>query len=169
MLFTTKQIQQKVGKLGRQIARDYKDKQPILIGVQRGMVCFMADLMREISLPIGIDFMSISHYTARNPKGVRITKDLDTDLSGQDVILVEDIVDTGMTLNYLINHLKSKETATLEVCTLLDKRARRLVDVEMRYIGFEAPDEFLVGYGLDYLEKYRNLPFIGVLKPDSRE
>ena len=168
VLFTTRQIRQKVGKLGRQISEDYKGKQPILVGVQRGMVCFMADLMREISLPIGLDFMSISHYAGGEPPGVRITKDLDTDLSGQDVILVEDIVDTGMTLNYLINHLKAKQTGSLEVCALLDKGARRLVDVPIRYIGFEVPDEFLVGYGLDYLEKYRNLPFIGALKPDSK-
>ena len=168
VLFTTRNIQQRVGELGRQISKDYKNSQPILVGVQRGMVCFMADLMRQISLPIGLDFMSISHYAGGDQAGVRITKDLDIDLSRQDVVLVEDIVDTGMTLNYLMNHLRSKQAATIEVCTLLDKRARRLVDVPMRYIGFEAPDEFLVGYGLDYLEKYRNLPFIGVLKPDSK-
>ena len=102
-------------------------------------------------------------------KKVRITKDLAINLSGKDVILVEDIVDTGMTLNYLMNHLTSKEPASLEVCALLDKRARRIVDVPIRYIGFEVKDEFLVGFGLDYLEKYRNLPFIGVLKPDVKE
>ena len=165
VLFTPKQISQRVGKLGRQISRDYKDKQPMLVGVQRGMVCFMADLMREVSLPLGIDFMTISHYGGGESMGVRITKDLDINLSGKDVILIEDIVDTGMTLNYLINHLRSKNPASVEVCALLDKRARRIADVPIRYIGFEVPDEFLVGYGLDHLEKYRNLPFIGVLKP----
>ena len=131
------------------------------------MVCFMADLMREISLPVTIDFMSISDYAGGSPSAVRITKDLDLDLCGHDVILVEDIVDTGMTLNFLMNHIISKEPASLEVCSLLDKRVRRLVDVKVRYIGFEAPDEFLVGYGLDYQEKYRNLPFIGILKPGA--
>ena len=167
VLFTPKQISQRVSKLGRQISRDYKDRQPILVGVQRGMVCFMADLMREVSLPLGIDFMSISHYAGGDSVGVRITKDLDINLAGKDVILVEDIVDTGMTLNYLMNHLKSKAPASLEVCALLDKRARRIADVAIRYVGFEVSDEFLVGYGLDYLEKYRNLPFIGPLKPST--
>ena len=166
VLLTTRQIQQQVGKLGRHISRDYEGRQPVLVGVQRGMVCFMADLMRKISLPIGIDFMTISPYAGGRPKAVRITKDLDMDISEQDVILVEDIVDTGMTLNYLMAHLKTKGPASLEVCALLDKRARRLADAS--YVGFEVPDEFLVGYGLDYLEKYRNLPFIGVLRPDSK-
>ena len=169
VLFTTRQIQQRVGKLGRQISEDYEDKEPILVGVQRGMLCFMADLMRNISLPVGIDFMSISHYAGGSPKEVRITKDLDISLSGQDVILVEDVVDTGMTLNFLFDHLKSKGPVSLEVCSLLDKRARRIADLPIRYTGFEAPDEFLVGYGLDYREKYRNLPFIAVLKADAEE
>lgn len=124
--------------------------------------------VRGISLPIGLDFMFITHYAGGNPSGVTIAKDLDLSLDNEDVILVEDIVDTGMTLNYLIKHLESKEPASVEVCTLLDKRARRLVDVPLSYVGFEVPDEFLVGYGLDYLEKYRNLPFIAVLKPDSK-
>lgn len=168
VLFTTRQILQRVGELGRQITRDYEGKQPILVGVQRGMVCFMADLMREISLPVGMDFMSISHYAGGDAAGVRTVKDLHMDLADQDVILVEDIVDTGMTLNYLMNHLRSKNPATIEVCTLLDKKARRLVDVAIRYKGFKVPDAFLVGYGLDYLEKYRNLPFIGILDPESK-
>ena len=168
VLFTAEQVRGKVVNLGRQISKDYEGRQPILVGVQRGMVCFMADLMREVSLPIGIDFLSISHYAGQNPRGVRITKDLDIDLSDQHVILVEDIVDTGMTLNYLIGHLKSKAPASIEVCALLDKRARRLADVSIRYVGFEVADEFLVGYGLDYLEKYRNLPFIGVLEPNAK-
>ena len=166
VLFTARQIQQRVSELGRQISADYKDKQPILVGVQRGMVCFMADLMRVISLPIGIDFMFISHYAGEDRSEVRITKDLDMNLAGQDVILVEDIIDTGMTLNYLTTHLNLKQPASVAVCALLDKTARRLVDVPIRYIGFGVPDEFVVGYGLDYLEKYRNLPFLGVLVPE---
>ena len=127
----------------------------------------MADLMRQITLPVMLDFMSISHYGRVDRGAVRITKDLDLDLEGQDVVLVEDIIDTGMTLNYLIGHLKSKGPASIEVCALLDKRARRIADVPIKYVGFEVPDEFLVGYGLDHLEKYRNLPFVAVLKPDG--
>ena len=166
VLYTSKQVHQRVGKLGRQISRDYEGKEPVLVGVQRGMVCLMADLMRQISLPLGIDFMTLSHYAGGEPQEVRITKDLDLDLADKDVILVEDVVDTGMTLNYLMNHLIAKEPSSLEVCTLLDKKIRRIVDVPIRYVGFEVTDEFLVGYGLDYMEKYRNLPFIGVLKPE---
>ena len=166
VLLTARQIGQRVGELGREISNDYRGRQPILVGVQRGMVCFMADLMREISLPIGMDFMTMSPYSGGDPPDVRITKDLDLDLSGQDVLLVEDIVDTGMTLNSLMNHLGAKQPRSLEVCTLLDKKARRLVEIPMGYVGFDVPDEFLVGYGLDYLEKYRNLPFIGVLIPE---
>jgi hypoxanthine phosphoribosyltransferase len=131
------------------------------------MVCFMADLMRRISLPVMLDFMSISRYGREDSGAVRITKDLDIDLEGHDVLLVEDIIDTGMTLNYLIGHLKSKGPASIEVCALLDKRARRIADVSIKYVGFEVPDEFLVGYGLDHLEKYRNLPFVAVLKSDG--
>ena len=156
-----------MAELGRRISRDYAHREPILVGVQRGMVCFMADLMRQVSLPVGVDFLTISRYSGGDPPEVRITKDLDMDLSDQDVILVEDIIDTGMTLNFLLRHLGAKDPASVEVCALLDKRARRLVDVPVRYVGFEVPDGFLVGYGLDYMEKYRNLPFIGVLKPDG--
>ena len=167
VLFTTPQIQQRVRELGRQISRDYRNRQPVLVGVLRGMLCFMADLMREITLAVEVEFMAISRYGSDNNSGVRITKDLDLDLSERDVILVEDIVDSGMTLNYLMRYLESKHPATLEVCTLLDKRARRLVETPLKYIGFEVPDEFVVGYGLDYQEKYRNLPFIGALRPNS--
>ena len=166
VLLTTKQVHQRVAQLGRQISEDYHNKEPVLVGVQRGMVCFMADLMREITLPVGLDFMSISHYAGGAAAGVRITKDLDMDISGHDVILVEDIVDTGMTLKYLMDHLKSKNPASVAVCTLLDKSVRRLADAPITYVGFEVPDEFLVGYGLDCQEKYRNLPFIGVLRAD---
>ena len=167
VLFTTQQVQQRVASLGRQISQDYAGRQPILVGVQRGMVCFMADLMRVITLPIGVDFMSISHYGGAEKSAVRITKDLDIDLEGQDVVLVEDIIDTGMTLNYLMGHLKSKNPASVEICALLDKRARRIADVPIKYVGFEVPDEFLVGYGLDHQEKYRNLPFVAVLKGEG--
>ena len=168
VLFTTRQIQQRVGELGRQISHDYKDRQPVLVGVLRGMLCFMADLMREITLPTEIEVMAISRYAGQGQAGVKITKDLDSDIAGRDVILVEDIVDSGMTLNYLLSYLQFKQPATLEVCALLDKKARRLVDVPIKYTGFDIPDEFVVGYGLDYEEKYRNLPFIGTLSPDPQ-
>ena len=168
VLLTAPTIERKVSELGRNITRDYKGRQPVLVGVLKGMLCFMADLMRAVSLPVEVEFMAISRYRGRRrSSGVRITKDLDSDLDGKDVILVEDIIDSGMTLNYLVNYLRSKNPASLEVCTLLDKRVRRLVDVPIKYVGFEVPDEFVVGYGLDYEEKYRNMPFIAALKPDA--
>ena len=165
VMYTERQIQQKVVELGRAITEDYEDRHPVLIGVQRGMVCFMADIMRQVSLPVRMDFMSISHYKGENGPDISITKGLDLEIEDTDVILIEDIVDTGMTLNWLIRYLGSFSPSSLEVCTLLDKRARRIADVDIRYVGFETPDEFLVGYGLDYMESYRNLPFIGVLRP----
>ncbi len=167
VLFSTNQIQSRVAELGRQISKDYTGKQPVLVGVLRGMLCFMADLMREISLPLSVDLMSISRYAGGDDGGVHVTKDLDTSLAGQDVIMVEDIVDTGMTLSYLLKYLEGKAPASLKVCTLLDKKVRRLVDIPLDYVGFEVPDEFVVGYGLDYMEKYRNLPFIWILRPEA--
>ena len=168
VLITKPQIERRVAELGRQISADYEGEQPVLVGVLRGVACFMSDLMRQITLPLSIDFMAISTFDGSDGSGVRITKDLDIDLAGRHVLLVEDIVDTGMTLNYLLHNLTSRGTASLKVCTLLDKRVRRLADFKLDYVGFEAPDEFLVGYGLDYLEKYRNLPFIGILKPGEQ-
>ncbi|MBI2872296.1 MAG: hypoxanthine phosphoribosyltransferase [Chloroflexi bacterium] len=165
VMFTTSQIQRRVASIGQEISRDHTGEQPVLVGVLRGVVCFMADLMRHISLPISVDFMSISYYGGGGA-GVCITKDLTQNIRGRHVIMVEDIVDTGMTLNFLLHYLRSREPASVDVCTLLDKRVRRLVDVSLRYVGFEVGDEFLVGYGLDYMEKYRNLPFIGILKPE---
>ena len=168
VLFSADQIKRRLTKLGRQISMDYIGAQPILVGVLKGVMCFMSDLARQISLPLSIDFMAISHFGGKEG-GVKITKDLDRDIEGQHVIMVEDIVDTGMTLNYLLNYLRTRKPASLNVCALLDKRVRRIVDVPIQYVGFEVPDEFVVGYGLDYLEKYRNLPFIGVLKPRHEE
>ena len=168
VLITKPQIERRVAELGRQISADYEGEQPVLLGVLRGVACFMSDLMRQITLPLSIDFMSISTFDGSDGSGVRITKDLDIDLKGRHVLLVEDIVDTGMTLNYLLHNLTSRGTASLKVCTLLDKQIRRLADFKLDYVGFEVPDEFLVGYGLDYLEKYRNLPFIGILKPGEQ-
>ena len=172
VLFTTHQIHQRVAELGREISQDYAGKQLVLVGALRGMVCFMADLMREISLSISVDFLGVSSYSHDGSEGadqgVRITKELDLDITGREVLLVEDIVDTGMTLNYILGHLASSNPASLAVCTLLDKQIRRLVSVPLRYVGFEVPDEFMVGYGLDYEEYYRNLPFLGVLRPEVK-
>ena len=166
VLVNAQQIQRRVRQLGREISLDYAGRQPVLVGVLKGVLCFVSDLMRHIPLPLSVEFMSISHFDGHE-QGVTITKDLDRDITGQHVLMVEDIVDTGMTLNYLLNYLRTRHPASLKVCALLDKRVRRLVEVPLDYAGFEVPDEFVVGYGLDYLEKYRNLPFIGVLKPQD--
>jgi len=125
----------------------------------------MSDLMQHISLPLKVEFMAISYYGSDNDPAVKITKDLDSSIAGLDVLMIEDIVDTGMTLNYLLQHLQSHNPASLHVCSLLDKRTRRLINVPLDYIGFEIPDDFVVGYGLDYRGEYRNLPFIGALNP----
>ena len=168
VLITAEQIETRVKDLGRQISLDYMGTQPVLVGVLKGVLCFVSDLMREVSLPLSMEFMSISYFDEHG-EGVKITKDLDREIADHHVLMVEDIVDTGMTLNYLLHYLRTKSPASLKVCTLLDKRVRRLVDVPLDYVGFEIPDEFVVGYGLDYLEKYRNLPFIGTLKPRDEE
>lgn len=163
VLYSAAEIDERVRALAGQISGDYSERHPILVGVQRGFLCFMADLIRQVTIPIDLDFMAISYYGADNNSSVvKITKDMDLNVAGRHVIMVEDIVDTGITLNYILNHLRAKGPASLSVCTLLDRRARRLLDVPLDYIGFEVPDEFVVGYGLDYREEYRNLPFIGI-------
>jgi len=166
VLISASEIERRVGELGAAISRDYRDREPLLVGVLRGVTIFMGDLMRHCSLPLAIDFMSISSYEGTEGGAVRILKDLDTPLTDRDVLVIEDIVDTGMTLNTLLQELQLRQPASLKVCTLLDKRARRLVDVKIDYVGFEVPDEFVVGYGLDFQQKYRNLPFIASLKRD---
>ena len=167
VLFTKPQIDRRVTELGRTISQDYAGQDLVLIGVLRGVFCFMADLMRQITLPLSVDFMSVSYYGG-NQDGAstaQINKGPDVAIAGRHVLLIEDIVDTGMTLGYLTRYLQAQGPASLKVCTLLDKQVRRLTDVKLDYVGFEAPDEFLVGYGLDYLERYRNMPFIGILRP----
>jgi hypoxanthine phosphoribosyltransferase len=164
VLIPAGKLQQRVQELGEQITKDYAGKEPILVGVLRGVLVFIADLMRQISLQTSVDLMSISSYDGNGAAAVRIQKDLDLNIKGRDVILVEDIVDTGMTLNTLIDYLQTKHPASLKVCTLLDKPARRLVKVPLEYVGFEIPDEFVVGYGLDYNQRFRNLGFIATLK-----
>jgi hypoxanthine phosphoribosyltransferase len=164
VLFSASQIERRVNELGAQIARDYAGRAPVFVGVLKGVTCFMADLMRHTALPLSLDFMTISSYEGDRSGAVRIVQDLQENIRGRDVLLVEDIVDTGMTLNHLVKHLQAREPASLSVCTLLDKRARRLADVPIGYVGFEVPDAFVVGYGLDYRQRFRNLPFIATLK-----
>jgi bifunctional protein TilS/HprT len=165
VLYSHARIQRRVRTLARHISRDYAGQRLVLVGILKGVVCFMADLMQHLSLPVTLDFMAISYYGG-DGQVVKITRDLDSSITGQHVLMVEDIVDTGMTLNYILNHLSSHNPASLRVCTLLDKRARRLINVPLDYVGFEVPDEFVVGYGLDYKGEYRNLPFIGILHPE---
>ena len=165
VLFSSGEIGNRVQELATQISKDYANSHPIMVGVLRGVFCFMADLIRHMTIPVDVEFMAISYYGSGDSSTVKITKDVNLNVANRYVIMVEDIVDTGMTLNYMLNHLKSKGPLSLAVCALLDKRVRRLVDVPLRYKGFEVPDEFVVGYGLDYREEYRNLPFIGVLGP----
>jgi len=165
VLYSHAKIQRRIGTLARRISRDYAGQRLVLIGILKGVVCFMADLMQHLSLPVTVDFMAISYYGG-DGQVVKITRDLDSSITGQHVLMVEDIVDTGMTLNYILAHLSAHNPASLRVCTLLDKRARRLINVPLDYVGFEVPDEFVVGYGLDYKGEYRNLPFIGILYPE---
>ena len=169
ILLTEEQIAARVAELGARITADYQGRTLTLVSVLKGSLPFMADLMRAIDLPLRIDLMEVSSYggaTTESSGLVRILKDLSASIAGEDVLIVEDIIDTGLTLNYLIRYLRGKNPATLRICTLLDKPARRLVEIPVEYIGFEIPDQFVIGYGLDYGEVYRNLRFVGVLKPD---
>ena len=169
VLVSEEQIHARVAELGAQISADYTGRELTLVSVLKGSLPFMADLMRAISIPVSIDLMEVSSYggTATESSGlVRILKDLSSSIDGRDVMIVEDIIDTGLTLNYLIRYLRGKNPRSLHICTLLDKPARRLVDIPIDYLGFTIPDQFVIGYGLDYGEHYRNLPFIGVLKPE---
>ena len=166
VLVTAPQLELRVAEMGRQISRDYADAQPVFVGVLKGVLCFISDLIRQVSLPLSTEFITISR-SGDSHEGIRITKDLDRSIAGCHVLIVEDIVDTGITLNYLRSYLETLKPASIKVCTLLNKRARRLVDVNLDYVGFEVPDEFVVGYGLDYQEKYRNLPFIAALGPEA--
>lgn len=168
ILISQDEIKEKIKELGEQITRDYKDKDLLLVGVLKGCVIFLSDLAREIKLPLTMDFMVVSSYgsSTKSSGVVRIVKDLEKDISGKDVLIVEDIVDTGLTLNYLVDYLLSRNANSVKICTLLEKPDRRIADVEMEYVGFHIPDEFVVGYGLDYAEIYRNLPFVCILKPE---
>jgi hypoxanthine phosphoribosyltransferase len=168
VLLTDQQIQDKVRDLAAQISKDYQGREVLLVGVLKGAFILMADLARALTVPHEFDFMAVSSYgSATQTSGVvRILKDLDREIQGRDVLLVEDIIDSGLTLNYLLKNLRSRRPATLEVCALLYKPEQLKADIEVKYVGFDIPSVFVVGYGLDYAEKYRNLPFIATLKPE---
>lgn len=165
-LFTAEQIQTRIAELGVEIARDYAGRNPLLVGVLKGACLFLSDLMRAIDLTLGVEFMAISSYGAsmRSSGEVRIMKDLDVPIERRDILVVEDIVDTGLTLSYLLGNLRARGAASVKLAALLDKHERREREVEINYLGFKIPDAFVVGYGLDYAERYRNLPYIAVLK-----
>ena len=169
ILVSQQQLQDKISELGAQISRDYDGHELLLVSILKGSVVFMADLMRAITIPCAIDFMVVSSYGGSNTTTtglVKIVKDLDQDLSGKDVLIVEDILDTGVTLSHLMPMLQMRNPRSVKICSILSKPSRRKADIEPDYMGFEVPDEFVVGYGLAYDEKYRNLPYVGVLNPE---
>jgi hypoxanthine phosphoribosyltransferase len=168
ILISEAELQARIRALGAEISADYQGRELLLVGVLKGAVFFMADLMRAISVACEIDFMAISSYGAATDSSgvVRILKDLDINIDGRHVLVVEDIIDSGLTLSYLLRNLESREPASLEICALLTKPDRREIDVPVRYIGFEIPNRFVIGYGLDFAERYRNLPYVGVLRDD---
>jgi hypoxanthine phosphoribosyltransferase len=165
ILVDAEEIQTKVTEMGREISEDYRGKNLLLVGLLRGAIVFLSDLMRSIDIPVLLDFIGISSYGDSTESGaVRLVMDLETDIAGLDVLIVEDIVDTGKTLYYLVENLRARQPASLRICALLDKPERRTVPIDVDYVGFRIPDKFVVGYGLDFAEGYRNLPFVGVLK-----
>ena len=169
VLIAREEIESKTATLAKQITEDYRGKDLLLVGVLKGAFVFMADLAREIELPLEFDFMAVSSYGAATKSSgvVRILKDLDHEVTGRNVLLVEDIIDSGLTISYLIRYLEARRPASLEICSLFWKRGEQAVPLEIKYPGFEIPPVFVVGYGLDFAEKYRNLPYIGVLKPEA--
>ena len=171
ILMSEETLRRRVRELGEQIREDYRGKEPFFLGVLKGCFIFMADLVRAVDLPCSLDFMAVSSYGngTRTTGAVQIKKDLNQDIEGRDVLIVEDILDSGVTLNYLRGYLKNRRPNSIRIVTLLDKPERRIADIKPDYFGFIVPDEFVVGYGLDYAERYRNLPYIGVLKPEIYE
>ncbi len=171
VLYSEEQIQSKVQEMGTQLSKDFNGRNPLVICVLKGAFIFMSDLVKTISVPLEIDFMAVSSYgqATKSSGVVKIIKDLDVSVEGRDVIIVEDIIDSGLTLSYLIDVLERRNARSVTVAALFDKPARRTVDLEPDYTGFTLPDEFVVGYGLDFAEKYRNLPYIGILKPEVYE
>jgi hypoxanthine phosphoribosyltransferase len=168
ILIEADRLQDRIDQLGAEISADYAGRDLLLIGVLKGAVFFMADLMRKLTVPCEIDFMAISSYGASTDSSgvVRILKDLDINIEGRHVLIVEDIIDSGLTLSYLVRTLEAREPASLEVCALMTKPERREIEVDVRYVGFEIPNRFVIGYGLDFAERYRNLPYVGILSRD---
>jgi hypoxanthine phosphoribosyltransferase len=166
VLFTEETIRKRVAELGTSISRDYAGRDLIMVGVLKGVMMFMADLLRAVTIPVEVDFLAVSSYSSqdRNQGLVRLVKDLDVSINGRHLVFVEDVIDTGLTLNYLLQNLRARQPASLEVCVLFNKPRNRLIDIPLRYKGFDLPNRFVVGYGLDYREKYRNLPYVGLLK-----
>ena len=167
VLIDEETLRRRIVELGEEVSADYAGRELLLVGVLKGAVFFLADLMRSLTVPCEIDFMAISSYGASTDSSgvVRILKDLDINIEGRDVLVVEDIIDSGLTLSYLMRNLEAREPASLEICALLTKPERREIDVPVRYTGFEIPNRFVIGYGLDFAERYRNLPYVGVLDP----
>jgi hypoxanthine phosphoribosyltransferase len=168
IILSQEAIQERVAELGKAISKDYARSNPLLVGVLKGVVFFMADLLRSITSPVEVDFIAISSYSpeTRGQGFVRLVKDLEIPIQGRHILFIEDVIDTGLTLNYILNNLRARQPASLEVCVLFDKAERRLIDIPIKYKGFDLLDRFVVGYGLDHREKYRNLPFVGLLKPE---
>jgi len=168
ILYSEDQIKFRVKQLAQQINNDYQDLYPVFVGVLKGVFIFMADLLRNIIIDCDVDFLAISNYSSDSRKRgvVRLVKDLDIPIEGRHVLFIEDVIDTGLTLNYILRSLRERNPASLEVCTLFDKPSRRLIEIPIRYKGFDLPDKFIVGYGLDFNERYRNLPFVGILKTE---
>ncbi len=166
VLFSAEQIQQRVAELASEISAEYSEKNPVLVGVLKGVLFFMADLLRELPIAAEVDFLSVANYSteSRSQGLVRLVKDLETPIEGRHVLFVEDVIDTGLTLNYLLRTLKARQPASLEVCVLFNKPTKRLIEIPLRFKGFDIPDRFVVGYGLDFHERYRNLPYVGSLK-----
>lgn len=168
ILISSDDIQKKVAALGQAISRDYIGRNPLVVGVLKGVLFFMSDLLRNITTSVEIDFIAVANYSPeyRQQGVVRMVKDLETPIAGRHVLFVEDVIDTGLTLNYILENLRARQPASLEICVLFNKPDHRLIDIPMKYRGFDLPDRFVVGYGLDFKEKYRNLPFLGLLKPE---
>ncbi len=166
ILLSTGQIQGRVAQLGQAITRDYLGRNPLLVGVLKGVLFFMADLLRTINIPVEMDFIAVTSYSpeTRDSGVVRMVKDLEIPIHGRHVLFIEDVIDTGLTLNYILQNLRARQPASLEVCVLFNKPEHRFMEIPLKYKGFDLPDQFVVGYGLDYREKYRNLPFLGLLK-----
>ncbi len=168
VLYSADEIAAKVQQLGQAISQDYNGRYPLVVGVLKGVLPFMADLLRTITIPVEIDFLAITSYSSetRDRGLVRLEKDLEESIEDRHILFIEDMIDTGLTLNYLLRNLRAREPASVEVCALFNKPRRRLIDLPIKYKGFDLPDKFVVGYGLDYRGKYRNLPFVGLLKPE---